>query len=219
MKAAMCVLGIFAATLPLSACAANPDVQLPPSGYPAEEEEFFRIESCVLGGLPKEVQFVTDGSPPLIVHHAALDAKAVLAVAASVDPQIAALLREAANHAWEKASKDRGAPDFEELLFDFDQAVVERAPKRLTLTFCGDQEQVGRSIATAITGWFARALQATSDNAAMKRWLDSLGERGVSFGASLLEIAVALKLANIDYSLESLSRGFEEFATDAQGGT
>lgn len=211
MRSSISFLGSCLATLPLLACAMD-DPPLTASGYTAEEEAIFRVESCVRGGMPKEVQFITDGSPPSLADQASIDSAAVVAVSAALDAQIGALLADAAGQVWNGASGIDEAEKFEDLLFDFHRAIVATAPQRMALAFCGDQEQVGEAIASTLASWFDRALQPTNESDAMRRWLTSIGPRGTAFGAAFLQLAVSLRLAGIDYELEELARGFKRFA-------
>lgn len=211
MRSSLCILGFCLTMLPLFACAVD-DQPRTALAYTADEEAILRVESCVRGGMPKEVQFVIEGSPPSLARQASIDTAEVIAVAEALDAQIAAVLADAAAQAW-KDVKGTDDPDrFEALLIGFHRTVVATTPQRMALTFCGDQEQVGEAIASAITSWFDRALQPTDESDAMRRALMNIGPRGTTFGAAFLQLAVSLRLAGIDYELDDLARGFRKFA-------
>jgi hypothetical protein len=169
-------------------------------------EEFYRVTNCARGGLPMEVQFVIDGNPPRL-YSAELTEKDIDSVIAKLDSGVASLLKEAGRITWSEhqgavAGKYQG-PALEAGL---SEAIVTNASRIFGLSFCGDNDSVGSSVFADLATYFSRSYGYDGEKHPV--WLDKLGPGARSHANGILMVAVALKLAGINYDLSNLLRSF-----------
>lgn len=172
----------------------------------ANEDTASRTTSCVRGGLPMEVQFDVSRNPPKFVGPV-FDIQAIDVLTDKLDARIAHLLKMSVLEAWNSADKENGKlskKSFARLRADLIGEIVERAPKALGIWFCGEATSVGNAAFAAIIEYFARSVEL--DGGRTPTWLSQLDQSVQSQGASIVMMAVALRLANIDFDPMTLVR-------------
>jgi hypothetical protein len=178
----------------------------------ASESEFNRTTSCVNGGLPMEVQFVLPDNPPKL-GGPTFGLREVDSIANRVDGKVAGLLEEAALRAWKTTSSDH-KPDWSakfvsRLELELMGEITSQAPRRLQLEFCGDRESVGSTVLAAIAAYLSRTVQL--DGARQPDWLRNLGPNAADRSTSIIMLAVALRLAKIEFDPKILAQAIDEF--------
>lgn len=175
----------------------------------ASEIEFNRTTSCVVGGLPMEVQFALADNPPTLGGQT-FGMREVDSVVDRVDGRIAGLIKEAALRAWKITAADQkvdwSAKFVSRLEAELAGEIAGQAPNRLQLEFCGSQDAVGSAAFAAIAGYFSRAIQL--EDARQPEWLKNLGPNAAARGNSILMLAVALRLAEIEFDPMVLAQAF-----------
>lgn len=175
----------------------------------ANEDEFWRTTYCVAGGLPMEIQFSIEGNP-LKLGADSFDLNDIDRIGNQLDVKVAALLKDSVTATWRQTYGDRAehwsSELSNELVETFVLEIAARAPKSLGISFCGDGDQVGSAAYTAIFGYFSRAVQLEGGRA--PSWLAD--RRSRSKGGIIVMLAVALRLAHIQFDAEELVRTLAE---------
>lgn len=192
---------------PLVGCSTTAMSAEPPDV--ASENDFNRTTSCVNGGLPMEVQFVLPGNPPKL-DGSDFGMREVDSVVSRVDGKIATLLKDAALRAWKITTADHepvwSAKFASRLEVELAGEVASQAPSKLQLEFCGSQDAVGSAVLAALAGYFSRTVQLGA--ASQPDWLKNLGPTAAAKANSIVTLAVALRLAKIEFDPEVLAQAF-----------
>lgn len=175
----------------------------------ASDDEFWRTTYCVAGHLPMEVQFSLADNP-VRLDGESFGMREVDHISGQVDIKIAALLKESVAAAWQQAyggqviqwSRERSLELAEALVVE----IAERAPKALGIRFCGGYEAVGNAAYAAIAEYFSRAVQL--EGGRPPSWLAHAQTR--SNGGIIVMLAVALRLAHIEFDPEQLVETLSE---------
>ena len=171
----------------------------------SSEDEFSRLTSCVGGGLPMEIQFVVQDNPTLISGDK-IDLEAIDKVIRELDFQIASLLNDSMVRAWELTSEKHkiGSKAFiNQLQIEFSGEIVERAPKKMNLEFCGNTNSVGGAVFASTAGYFSRATRLQGGSNPV--WLKKLGPSGQNKGTTIVMLAVGMRLAGKDFDPDHLA--------------
>jgi hypothetical protein len=175
----------------------------------ASEDEFWRTTFCVAGKLPMEVQFSLADNP-VRLEGDRFGLSEVDRIIEQLDIRVAALLKDSATAAWQQTYGNQATKWSSQLTNELaDALVVEiaaRAPKSLGIGFCGSSEQVGNAAYAAIFGYFSRAVQL--EGGRWPGWLDEAQAR--SHGGIVVMLAVALRLAQIEFDTEKLVQSLAE---------
>lgn len=168
----------------------------------ASDQEFFRTQFCVAGGLPMEVVYSFEDNPGQLGEDT-LDLSGIDQLKEKVDIRLGFLMKESAAAAW-RQSAAVGAPEGnrinKHLVESFVHEIVTRAPSYMGLEFCGAPNAVGNAVYAAVFGYFSSSVQL--GNGGAPGWLD---EDSRPYGGVIVMLAVALRLAGIDFDLAELT--------------
>lgn len=157
----------------------------------AELDEFNKINACVLGNLPMEIQFPLTGIH--LVDRNTFQQGDVEKIAKKLDAKITGLLKLALDSSVRGLKIEKGnlnRQETRELAMNFWFYLIEKAPKRLNIEYCGDPNSVGSQIAASLVGYFGRS--CTDDQGNPPLWTTT-SERTPNKCGYLLMLAVALE--------------------------
>ena len=167
----------------------------------ASDQEFFRTKFCVAGGLPMEVVYSLEDNPGQLGEDT-LDLSGIDQLKDKVDIRLGLLIKESVAAAWQKSAADggpKGSRINKNLVESFVHEIIARAPRYMGLEFCGAPNAVGNAVYAAVFDYFSRSVQLKNGGA--PAWLD---EDSRPYGGVIVTLAVALRLANIEFDLTEL---------------
>lgn len=168
-----------------------------------------RTTNCVLAGLPMEVQFSLPDNPPRLAV-STLSWLDIDRVIQHLDSRVSTLLREAGQISFKEVhGHTRGSSLFGTQMNDAISAhITKRASKKFNLWFCGNEDVVGANVVASISSYFSRTLDVGPGKQPI--WVDKLSSTGQSKATSIVTVAVALRLAGIEYNLTELIQSFNQ---------
>jgi hypothetical protein len=186
------------AVLLMGACACGAQ----PSHYAEQEAYLYRVQSCVAGQMPLEVNYIVDGNPPSL-RRVALSLADVDSVIEKLDSVVAGIMKDAMLLAWGDSSADSllahgTSGQLQNLSTHFDDQMTDLASHRMSIYFCGQRDDVGGAFFSYLSDYFDRSFSRSGD--INFDWLDGVKLRRSHF----LMIVVALRLAEIDFDLDDL---------------
>ena len=170
-------------------------------------DDFYRVTSCVRGGMPMEVQFVVDGNPPRL-NGVELTMIEVDRFLAKIDGKVASLLRGAGLSVSNKFPGIRaGKYSGQELEANLSGAIASHASEVFGLSFCGDKDSIGDAVLADLSMYFSRSYGY--GNGKYSAWFNKLKPGARNHATGILMLAVALRLAKVDYDIHTLLLSFD----------
>jgi hypothetical protein len=159
----------------------------------------------VRGGLPMEIRYVPQDNPTLISGDT-INLEAIDKIVEQLDWEISSLLKDSMIRAWELASEKNkiGSNAFiNQLQIEFYGEIVERAPKKMNLEFCGNTNSVGSAVFASTADYFSRTTRLQDGSNPV--WLKKLGASSQNKGTTIVMLAVGMRLAGKDFDPDQLA--------------